>query len=208
MRVRDIKTKLKYVKAVMNGEVGKLTKDIFRDMYEKGYDSYIKVIKNYMSDIRINSLDGLVNMSDSDIDNKIELFDKENWRQEMLGLSTLHLYRQYKTNIREDDIYDNTWDSVLMFRARSNSLGLGWRNRFSGGGTVCQLCDMNEDETLYHFVVQCGHYERLRHEYGMQETSLPEVLLLKEGCDAYLSKKYIGALWRKRERSLKTIGQI
>ena len=44
MKVRDIKTKIKYVKNVLNGELGKLTKDIMRDMFEKGYDSYGKLI--------------------------------------------------------------------------------------------------------------------------------------------------------------------
>ena len=58
-------------------------------------------------------------------------------------------------------IYGNTFGSVLMFRYRSNTLGLKWNNRFSGGAMDCLLCGAVE-ETVEHFVVECGGLRETR----------------------------------------------
>ena len=45
--------------------------------------------------------------------------------------TTLRIYRN-KVDIGEEGVYRNTYGSVLMFRCRTNTRGLRWRNRFSG----------------------------------------------------------------------------
>ena len=52
--------------------------------------------------------------------------DQEQWLQELDDKDTLRLYRTHKRYIREEQFYDNTEGAGLMFRARTNTLGLGW----------------------------------------------------------------------------------
>ena len=94
-----------------------------------------------------------------------------------------------------------------MFRARSNSLKLAWRNRFLGGSTECQLCGRGLEETLTHFIKDCSHYRDLRLEYDMESASVPEILLFTVGCQVNMAKKYVGVIWRRRCKSLKERNQ-
>ena len=71
------------------------------------------------------------------IKRKIKVWEDDRWRSEVRGKSTLGLYRN-KDRIGGEGGYDNSWGSVLLFRARSNTLRLGWRRRFlDGGGVDC-----------------------------------------------------------------------
>ena len=51
----------------------------------------------------------------------------------MRGLHLLHrftlitLHREHKNEIKEEQFYGNSFGSVLLFKAKSNSLKLGWR---------------------------------------------------------------------------------
>ena len=91
----------------------------------------------------------------------------------------------------------------MLFRARSNSLKLGWRQRFLGGNTECKQCSQREDETLKHFLVDCSGLEGLKRDYHVENKTLAEILLLVDGCDVNMTKKYIGAAWRKRLNHLR-----
>ena len=54
------------------------------------------------------------------------MVDREQWVEELDNKSILTLYRTHKRVIREEQFYDNTEGAGLMFRARTNTLGLGW----------------------------------------------------------------------------------
>ena len=49
------------------------------------------------------------------------------WKREVESKSTLSYYRM-KQGIGGVQ-YDNSWGAMLMFRARANTLKLGWRER-------------------------------------------------------------------------------
>ena len=70
--------------------------------------------------------------------------------REVESRSTLQLYR-HKIGIGDEGIYSNRYGSVLLFNCRTNTLRLGWRQRFVGGAVECPICRAGE-ETLAHFV--------------------------------------------------------
>ena len=72
------------------------------------------------------------------------------------------IYTTHKRVIREEQFYDNTEGAWLMFRARTNTLGLGWRKRFEREDSVHCLCDVGEEETLEHFIEQCERLKEIR----------------------------------------------
>ena len=159
VRIRDMKAKLKYVRGVMRGRTGNLTKTVMTDMFERGGDKLVKVVKNYMSDIGISDLDQLEGLSEFELNKRIKVMDENKWRNEMIEQTTMEIYRQYKNNLRLEIIYNNTYESVLLFRARSNSLNLGWRERFSGGSGLCKVCGGCQVENLVHFLLECSAYD-------------------------------------------------
>jgi len=155
-----------------------------------------------MDYIGLNDLNQLAILSEACLVNKINEIDERKWNEEMANMSTLNTYRQFKNEIKQEMFYDNTWESVLLFRARSNSLQLDWRRRFLGGETRCKLCNSEDEETLEHFVLHCKFYENLRNEYDMNNKSVAQILILDEGCDLNVSKNYLGELWKRRRNNI------
>ena len=64
--------------------------------------------------------------------------DTEKWESEIQNKSTLSLYRRFKTEIKEEKIYDNRYSYRLLFCARSNTLDVndGSWNRGNEGGDL------------------------------------------------------------------------
>ena len=54
----------------------------------------------------------------------------------------------------EQDIYDNTAASEILFRARTNTLLLGIKRKHQDGDIICELCK-NGREDLQHFLLRC-----------------------------------------------------
>ena len=202
MKTRDMKAKLKYVRSIMKGETGELTKKVFQDMYDKGRDKLVKTVCAYMNELDLDDMNELVNTTESELMKKIYDADKIKWRNEVGNLTTMETYRQYKNEIKQENLYDNTWESVLLFRARSNSLNLAWR-RFGGGDGICCLCEGNYEETLLHFIEKCSAYEDLRQEHGLENRTISQILLFEEGCEEVRCKKYLLTAWRKRKNKLR-----
>ena len=205
MRIRDMKTKLKYTRTVIRGDVGKLTRDVFLDMFDKEKDKLPTVIMSYMDNIGLRNLDELKNMSEYGLVTKINEYDENEWKVEITGMSTLNVYGEFKNQIKQENFYDNRWESVLLFRARSNSLALGWRKRFLGGNTQCILCDSQVEETLGHFLQACPYFNDTRSEHNMSDKSISQILLFIDGCQPESSKRYLNAMWRKRKNRLRVL---
>ena len=70
------------------------------------------------------------------------------------------MYKRWKAKIK-DDIYDNTPASAVLFQARSNTLPLNSRKRFTNKITNCSLCEV-ENETLVHFLLKCPVLSEVR----------------------------------------------
>ena len=151
--------------------------------------------------IGINQVNDITHMSESDLSRKIDAWMRGEWRQELNSKSTLSIYKQFKTGLSEEKFYDNTFGSIILFRARANSLKLGWRNRFQGRGVQCHMCGEAE-ETLEHFILHCVELQDVRGEFQMENTSIQGVLGFENGVDMEHIKKYLEKMWIKRKNYL------
>ena len=87
--------------------------------------------------------------------------------------STLEWYRE-----KEAPMYVKGYKGSLsgdLFRARAQCMDVNERNyRWSESRSkVCQMCDMGEDESVEHVVLECEKYERDRME--MMQVILTEL---------------------------------
>ena len=111
---------------------------------------------------------------------------------------TLKIYREFKEDIKEKNLYENYYASVLVFKARINCLSLFWKKRFCGEDEVYQLYQA-EEETLEYFLKRRGSLRLQRIEHGIAD-SLPisEMLLCREGRQGEIQgrKKYLVDIWK------------
>ena len=101
---------------------------------------------------------------------KIKEWDTARWRREAEEKSTLSIYRIHKTNIKEESWIDNTEETTLMTRARTNTLSLNWRNRYQGKSEACPYNDCDK-ETLEHFILECKGYENIRRKFNIPSSN-------------------------------------
>ena len=144
-------------------------------------------------------------MSGLELKRKIREWDTERWRNDKEGKTTLAVYNQFKKEICDEEIYINDHNSVLLYRCRSNTLKLGWRNRFVGGDVGCRVCGSAEPETVEHFLLECDGLGEVRELSGVEATTVGDLLLFggrgEERVDEY--RRYIGRLWSRRAAVLK-----
>ena len=101
---------------------------------------------------------------------------RDRWRRKVESRSTLQLHR-HKIGIGHEGIYSNRYRSVLLFQCRTNTLRLGWRQRFVGGAVECPICGAGE-KTAAHFVTECEALDGVRRRFGVgRGNPLEEVLL-------------------------------
>ena len=89
--------------------------------------------------------------------------------------STMEWYKEKEAPMYER-WYDGSLGGDLLFRARAQCMDVNERNyRWSESRSkVCQLmCDMGEDESVEHVVLECEKYERDR--MGMMQVILTEL---------------------------------
>ena len=105
--------------------------------------------------------------------------------------------------MKEENIYDNKNESVLLFKARTGTLDLNIEKRHKGEDTQCELCKAGE-ETDIHFMLECDKLEdkrdkRIMRKYRKQdkEAMIGEMLFRKEEIESV--KTMINNLWRRRE---------
>ena len=117
---------------------------------------------------------------------------------------TLEIYRA-KKKMGEKGLHSNDGSSVILFRCRTNTLKLNWRQRFQGGGVDCPVCESGAEETLRHFLKECRGLGGIREIHGIREVDEIKELLLF--CDQDKNKiekrkKYLEDLWKERKRQV------
>ena len=122
----------------------------------------------------VNELD--VRMWKNVIDKEVKGVGLRKWRNEVERKSTLVWYKDKEAPAYER-WYDGSLGSDLLFRARAQCMDVNARNyRWSESHSkVCQMCDMEEDETVEHVVLECVKYDRERME-------MMRVVLSEMGC--------------------------
>ena len=158
MHSRYKESKLNYYRYAVNSK-NELLRGIIGDMEEKEHKWYLEC-KTNMQEL------GIMNIEDetkSSLKMKIRDQDHELWMSELNEKRSLSIYKMMKDRVKEENIYDNNFSSVLWYRARSNTLQLEDRKRFQGGDGICKLCGI-ETEDLIHFVLECPAYSAERCE--------------------------------------------
>ncbi len=110
----------------------------------------------------------------SEIDREVKCVGLNKWKNEMGRKSTLEWYKEKAAPMYER-WYDGSLGGDLLFRARAQCMDVNARSyRWSESRSkVCQMCDMGEDETVEHVVLECAKYARDRYE--MMQVVLTEL---------------------------------
>ena len=56
------------------------------------------------------------------------------------------------------EVYDNRPSSTILYKARSNTLQLNDRNRHTNKEIHCLVCDTDDKEDIYDFMLHCTGY--------------------------------------------------
>ena len=125
---------------------------LLRELLSKPRCKLLIKVEQYMRILKITK-EEVLQRSESWLKGRINEWDTIEWEQDINSKSSLHIYRRWKTEIKEEEYFNDTASSFL-FKLRSNTVNLNDRNRHQGGNTECILCgEINED--LVHFVVDC-----------------------------------------------------
>ena len=209
---RDMKTKFNFIRHLLE-EDNSLLKNILMDLLEIKKDKWAKTVYSYLECVNL-TIPKLKTMKKEEIDKIVDAFDSQEWEKEIRGKSTLSIYKNFKQKIKNENVlYDNTFGSVLLFRARTNTLNLKWRQKFVKENTSCPMCGYS-DENLEHFILDCTYLQNernyskiLRRPY--QEDVLKHFLLFDkpEIYDIENTKITLKKLWMKRENKLHVLAQ-
>ena len=166
----------------------------------------------YIEETKV-SLGEIMHKKKEEIDIKIKRWDTAKWRAEMEKKERLSIYRMWKKEIKEEEVYDNRYSSVILFKARTDTLPLNYKNRHSGGNIGCLLCG-EEREDLEHFLLDCTEYSDSRciviELQKPHEENRKEVIgkFLFEGKDIEKKKEVLQKMWRIRQVKIKEINGL
>ena len=159
MKTRHLQSKINYLKSILTGR-NKLLQKVLQRMEVMGTKSkWITGIKKCLEEVGL-SYESVKEMEWKDIRKALEAWDTNEWKDEMELKSTLEVYREFKSEIKEE-VYHNDEESRIFFQIRSNTLNINDRRRHEGRSMQCELCGA-EKEDLEHFLLVCGALEEER----------------------------------------------
>ena len=211
-RARDAKIKILFAKHLLSESRNDLNKEIFIKEYENGDNKWIKTLRKYLKEMGLNITE-VKNLNKNKIKEKVKIWDTYKWKNEIREKSTLEIYEKYKKDIKEESWVDNTEGSKVLVRARTNSLPLNWRNRFTNKSENCPSC-REETETLEHFILDCRNYCSIRNKFVFlqeledksKEEKLADILALENVAYDYpeieIRKRLLRNLWQKRKNNV------
>ena len=109
------------------------------------------------------------------------------WEDELEMKTSLQIYKK-KLMTGEEEMYDNRPSSTILYKARTNTLQLNDRNRHTNKEIHCLVCDTDDKEDIYHFMLHCTRYVKLlvrsskllRHYFCARESQLHKKVKLQE----------------------------
>ena len=135
-----------------------------------------------------------------------------------------------KEKPKRENMYDGSWESRLLFKARTDSLEINEkRRRWGGENDKCEKCEDGMDrqvETLEHFMTECKAYEEERRVFeskvkdkigweiwerrkGEEDRGMKLILGLEENKDiVWDTKHFLNEIWKKRSKKGKTQGRM
>ena len=172
---------------------------------------FMKTTKRYMLETD-TSKDYIVRNKNNEIKEKLYKLDERHWKVELSNKTSLKTYQEFKNEIKEETgIYDNSEASHILFKARTNTLRLNWRERYMDRNvadpeeiTKCPLCKI-EAETDIHFFANCTQLEGIRREAPIWEVDMDKKefvrrLLCFNGNTKGVETLY--KLWKTRQKKI------
>ena len=206
MSTRFVKSRLMLVKSIQDGN-NELVKEILKNFRKDSRSEWNSTLNVYLNWTKI-TYDELINMTKIEVKKKVNEYDNELWREEMQSKSTLRIYRMYRSEVKQEKVYDNRNASVLLFLARTDSLKLNYERRHSGGDTKCSLCKV-ENENAVHFIMKCQNLREKRNdrilsecEGATEEEKLGDLLFGERNIEDV--KSMLQGLWQLRFKLLKS----
>ena len=202
MKGRLVRGRLQYVRSMIQGEKRILGR-LWEEMKQVGRGRIVESTRRFCDWAEIRE-EELETMTKTQLDSRIALVQDRIWREDLRDRTTLDLYREWKTEMRQEDCYDGRLDSVIWFRARTNCLTLGDRKRHWGEETNCFMCREGRED-LRHFILDCDRLEEIRIGIiGLQRPRLEdwrEVLgRFLYGEDGESGRRGLWRMWKERER--------
>ena len=111
------------------------------------------------------------------IDKNVKEQGLRRWKQDMERKSTLEWYKE-KESPGYVNWFEGSLGGDLLFRARAQCMDVNARNyRWSESRSkLCQMCNLEEDESVEHIMLECPKYARLRIE-------MMRTVLIELGCE-------------------------
>ena len=97
----------------------------------------------------------------------------------------------------------NDSGSMTLFRCRTNTIKLNWRQRFQGGAIDCPVCESGVEETVRYFLKECHGLRGIREIHGIREADeVEELLLFRHQDKIEKRKRYLEDLWKERKQQV------
>lgn len=207
METRIRQNQLNYLKYVEDHERNELVKRIVVEKALMKKDYWIKSTKEFMKEINVKYCE-LRTIKKENLNNKIKQWDNKKWQKEVAEKSSLSIYKNWKSGVKEESIYDNRPSSEILFKARTNNLKLNDRNRHNYGDTRCLMCEWTYED-LKHFLLWCTGYGEIRKKSRLlqrpyiedEENIIGHILFNDENLQD--TKDTVYEVWKKREAQLK-----
>ena len=156
----------------------------------------------------------------NEIKKEIQKKGVDKWKENMRKKNSLRWYK-IKEKPKRENIYDGSWESKLLFKARTDSLEVNEKRRKWGGeNDKCEKCEDGRDrqiETLEHLMTECKAYEDERREFenkikdkigreiwerrkGEDDRGMKLILGLEKNKEMIKdTKQYLKEIWGKKE---------
>jgi hypothetical protein len=122
------------------------------------------LVKNYVKPFDISNLGNKV-LVNAVVGAVVNFKDELVWKANMQKKSTLRFYCESRQSIGGMDyLWDNSKGSALLFKSRTDTLELSSRKCSwkMSNSDLCNVCSLDEPETLEHFLLKCPCYEAIR----------------------------------------------
>ena len=207
---RDMKTKLVYVNNRINdSNNNSLIKEVIEEMVLNGESKWGKQISEYLNNINI-TLETLSSLPVNEIKKLVNEWDTKKWQENLSKKSTALFYD--KKLIKEEIWLDNSYETQILLRCRTNTIDLNWRSKYKLDNQANQNCPKcnNQIETLDHFIVECDIGKDTRKKYFSEEEfnefNMGDLLYFTNKINLKKLKSFLKDLWLNRLNYINEIG--
>ena len=209
VKKRVINGRINYIKGIQSNR-NKLLETILWTIETEQETKWIKTTRKYMNVTNINFNDIRLNSKEY-LKQFMIKWDRNIWEDELEMKTSLQIYKKFKNDFGEEEIYDNRPSSTILYKARSNTLQLNDRNRHTNKEIHCLVCDTDDKEDIYHFMLHCTAYKEQRSQsihlqqpyLEIDQNTVGQFLCDKENIEE--KKELLFTIWKIRQHEMKRI---